>query len=255
MKPLPHIVMLLADDFGWGNIGYHHDSPEVKTPQLDALKTDGIELTRHYAYKFCSPSRSAFQSGRLPVHVNTQNAEPTVRNPDDPIGGYAGIPVNMTSIAHVLKRAGYATHFTGKWDVGMATWRHTPLGRGYDSFLGYFHHANDYWTEKLPFTSTGTIDVWCEIWTDIHTWTPFSPMPPAPWPRPSPASIHQHWHHRCLLRDLDPPHTSLGPHLHLPWRHVAAATVMSTSGRTPGRHAVRMVRRTRRSYLRRIRSK
>ena len=167
---LPHIVTLLADDYGWANVGYHHASKEVVTPNIDGLKSDGIELTRHYAYRFCSPSRSSFQSGRLPVHVNTANAEPTVRNPDDPIGGYAGIPVNMSTIASTLKAAGYATAFTGKWDVGMATWRHTPLGRGYDSFFGYFHHANDYWTEGLPLASTGTVDVcknrYIDLWSD-----------------------------------------------------------------------------------------
>ena len=140
-QSLPHLVALLADDFGWGNVGYHHASREVATPNIDALKAEGVELTRHYAYRFCSPSRSAFQSGRLPVHVNTRNAEPTVRNPSDPVGGYAGIPVNMTSIAQVLKRAGYAAHFVGKWDVGMATWRHTPLGRGCAPMPAYLRRA------------------------------------------------------------------------------------------------------------------
>ena len=83
---LPHIVAILADDYGWANVGYHHASREVATPSIDALRQSGIELTRHYAYKYCSPSRCSFQTGRLPVHVNTRNAEPTVRNPADPGG-------------------------------------------------------------------------------------------------------------------------------------------------------------------------
>lgn len=170
VPPTPHIVTILADDYGWANVGYHHASKEVRTPSIDALVADGVELTRHYAYKFCSPSRSSFQTGRLPVHVNTHNAEPTVRNPQDPVGGYAGIPVNMSTIASVMGSAGYATHMVGKWDAGMATWRHTPRGRGYDSFFGYFHHANDYYTQRLPFTSTGTIDVcgnrYVDLWKD-----------------------------------------------------------------------------------------
>ena len=56
-------------------------------------------LNRYYAYHICSPSRSALQSGRLPVHVNTQNAAMSSVNPKDPVSGYAGIPRNMTCVA------------------------------------------------------------------------------------------------------------------------------------------------------------
>jgi hypothetical protein len=49
---------------------------------------------------------------------------------------------NMTGLATKLKAAGYATHMVGKWDAGMATADHTPAGRGYDTSLIYFHHAN-----------------------------------------------------------------------------------------------------------------
>ena len=94
----PHVVFLLADDLGFHNLGYHNDNAsECRTPTLDALAADGIVLERHYAYKFCSPSRSAMHSGRLPVHVNDQNAEPEVHNPADPVSGYQGIPINVSS--------------------------------------------------------------------------------------------------------------------------------------------------------------
>ena len=95
---LPHIVLILADDYGHGNVGYnrHPSDParsEVHTPNIDALATkEGIILNNHYAYKFCSPSRSSLQSGRLPVHVNTENIGVTFSNPNDPVSGYAGIP-------------------------------------------------------------------------------------------------------------------------------------------------------------------
>ena len=121
----------------------------MATPHIDALVGGGVSLDRHYTYSVCSPTRSSFQSGRLPVHVNTDNADPAVYNPNDPVSGFAGIPRNMTGIASKLKMAGYATHQIGKWDVGMATEDHTPAGRGYDTSFGYFHHDNDYWTERL----------------------------------------------------------------------------------------------------------
>ena len=165
----PHLILILADDFGWGNIGFHRldNTKEVQTPNLDALAASGIILDRFYAYKICSPSRCALQSGRYPVHVNTLNLAPESWNPNDPVSGYAGIPRNMTCIAERLRQEGYRTIMSGKWDAGMATPTHTPLGRGYDKFLGYFHHANDYNTCGLPLTAVGEIDVCYNLFKDL----------------------------------------------------------------------------------------
>ena len=143
-------MFLLVDDWGWGNVGYHRDPPtnEVVTPNIDALVMDGLELDQHYVYKFCSPS--CLMSGRLPIHVNDQNAAPNIYNPDDKVSGFAGfagIPRQMTGLAEKMKEAGYATHQVGKWDAGIAIPDHTPKGRGFNSSFGYFHHANDYYNE------------------------------------------------------------------------------------------------------------
>lgn len=114
----PHILLLVVDDWGWSNVGYHRQnisaggsdsssssvSPDdVVTPNFDALVRSGLELDRNYVHKFCSPTRSSIQSGRLPVHVNLVNADPQVSNPKDPISGWAGIPRNMTTIAQVRR--------------------------------------------------------------------------------------------------------------------------------------------------------
>ena len=116
---------------------------QVQTPNIDGLVQEGIKLDRHYVHKFCSPTRCAIQSGRAPIHVNVINAAPEVSNPLDPVAGYAGMARNMTGIAEVMKRGGYKTHFAGKWDVGMATGEHTPVGRGYDTTLHYYHHVRE----------------------------------------------------------------------------------------------------------------
>jgi arylsulfatase I/J len=68
-------------------------------------------------------------------------------------------------MAEHMLRAGYQTHMYGKWDVGMATPDHTPHGRGYQSSLHYFHHANDYWTSKTGTcgekpNKVGIVDLW-----------------------------------------------------------------------------------------------
>ena len=160
----PNIVFVLADDFGHANIGYHRRNEngtakyEIHTPNLDSLADDGVILTNHYAYKICSPSRSSLQSGRLAVHVNTVNTGVTVANPNDPVSGFAGIPRNMTCMANKLKLAGYDTHAVGKWDCGCAIVESTPLGRGYDDWIGYYQHANAYYKKDATIQSVGEID-------------------------------------------------------------------------------------------------
>lgn len=88
----PNILHILLDDWGWADAEWHRSSgasadlrvsdADLQTPRMRALLRQGIELDRHYAYMFCSPSRSALQSGRNPIHVNTENAAPNVNNPD-----------------------------------------------------------------------------------------------------------------------------------------------------------------------------
>lgn len=142
----PHIVIVLADDVGWSNVGWNNENGEIRTPTLDALAREGVRLDRHYAHWTCSPSRAALLSGRLPAHVNDKLQPPTIHNRADPVGGFQGIPRNMTALGDVLRRAGYRTAVVGKWDAGMATPEHTPRGRGFERGLVYFHHGNDYFS-------------------------------------------------------------------------------------------------------------
>ena len=95
--PKPHVLLILADDLGWANVGWHRTdaSPEVQTPALDALVKEGTELNRFYAYHMCSPSRSSLQTGRHPLHVNIVNANPTIYNASESTGTGAGIPRNV----------------------------------------------------------------------------------------------------------------------------------------------------------------
>ena len=160
----PHIVFVLVDDWGWANAGYHRDppTPEVVTPNIDSLVKEGLELDQHYVFKLCSPSRCSLITGRLPIHVNDDNKiNPSSYNPNDPISGFQGIPRNMTVIAEKMKQAGYATHQVGKWDAGMATHTHIPLGRGFDSSLCYFHHDNDFFNETASkCNGSAIVDLW-----------------------------------------------------------------------------------------------
>eukprot|EP01083_Nonionella_stella_P222788 794653_1 len=91
----PNIIFVMADDQGWNNIGFHNKN--IITPTINALVAQGIRLDRMYVYKFCSPTRSSFLSGRYPLHVNQENSSTTQAG--------QGVPINMTLIAGKMKQA------------------------------------------------------------------------------------------------------------------------------------------------------
>lgn len=72
----PNILFIMADDLGWANVGFHnHENEQINTPNIDELARNGLQLNRMYVYRGCAPSRSSFQSGRLPVHVTMDNGD------------------------------------------------------------------------------------------------------------------------------------------------------------------------------------
>ena len=159
MGSKPHIIVLLADNLGWANVEWHRPpnlpAQDLYTPSLDALRKEGVELDRHYTYKFCSPSRSSFLTGRLPFHVNIYNDDPTMPG--------QGVPRNMTMISSKLKSAGYSNHFIGKWHVGMSSRSmSTPLARDFDTSIGYFHSTNNYYdsTRAEGCNNSAAVDLW-----------------------------------------------------------------------------------------------
>lgn len=93
-----------AADLGYHNVGFHN--PDQISPHINELVNDGILLEGHYTFQFCSPTRSSFLSGRLPIHVNME--QPT------PGSTPGGIDLRMELISQVLKKASYRTHFIGK---------------------------------------------------------------------------------------------------------------------------------------------
>ena len=100
---LPNIFFVIVDDFGWGDSGWHREDPEIVTPTMNELVRNGIELDRHYVHPMCTPSRSSFQSGRLPVHILQKLVGPCDKN--------GAIPRNITGIAaYVLPTLHTHTH-------------------------------------------------------------------------------------------------------------------------------------------------
>ena len=132
----PNIIMALGDDTGWHGVGWHQSSqcqsdPDcaMQTPHMDAALKEGVELDQHYTYRFCSPTRAALMSGRLPIHVNQMNSA------EYPWTAAAMHP-SFVTVADALRKAGYATHQLGKWHLGLARQEFTPAGRGFDTSVG-----------------------------------------------------------------------------------------------------------------------
>ena len=183
----PHVLLCLADDFGWSSLGAHRRrsfasssaagaaeplsaqalAEAVTTPNLDNLVEHGVDLRRHIAYKICAPSRASLLSGRLAVHVNWGNTAPSAYNAADPVSGFSGIPTKMTTLGSQLRAQSYRTAFYGKWDVGMATPEHTPLGRGFEDSLFFYHHANNYYDCGVELEATGELNVCLNRFTDL----------------------------------------------------------------------------------------
>ncbi|XP_074975307.1 arylsulfatase G isoform X2 [Caretta caretta] len=123
----PNFIVILADDVGWGDLGANW--AETKdTPNLDQMAAEGMRFVDfHSAASTCSPSRASLLTGRLGIRNGvTHNFAVT---------SVGGLPLNETTLAEVLKEAGYITGVIGKWHLGHSGLYH-PSFRGFDYYFG-----------------------------------------------------------------------------------------------------------------------
>lgn len=136
-KKLPNIVLLLADDLGYGELGCQ-GNPEIPTPHIDSLAANGVRFTQGYVTAaFCSASRAGLMAGRYQTRFGYEFNPIGAKN-EDP---NAGLPVGEKTLADVLVNAGYVTALVGKWHLG-GTAKYNPIRRGFDEFFGFLHEGH-----------------------------------------------------------------------------------------------------------------
>jgi arylsulfatase len=134
----PNIVLILSDDFGYGDAGVYGGGPGrgMPTPSIDRLAAEGMTFYSFYAQPSCTPGRAAVQTGRIP----NRSGMTTVAFQ----GQGGGLPAAEWTLGSVLKQAGYKTFFTGKWHLGEADYA-LPISQGYDEMKAVgLYHLNAY---------------------------------------------------------------------------------------------------------------
>jgi uncharacterized sulfatase len=137
--PRPNIVIILADDLGFGDLGcYGH--PRFKTPNLDRMAAEGVRLTQfNTPMPFCAPTRAALLTGRYPFRCGlSTNPAPDGGPAEDGVA----LPAGEITLAQILRGAGYATGMVGKWHLGHKSPEELPLRRGFDEYFG-IPYSND----------------------------------------------------------------------------------------------------------------
>ena len=137
----PNIVVILADDHGYGDLS-SYGGPNLHTPNLDQLVSEGIKFTQFYANSpVCSPSRAALMTGRYPDLVGVPGVIRTHANQN---WGY--LSQDAVTLPDMLKEAGYYNAIIGKWHLGLEQENH-PCCRGFDYFRGFLGDMmDDYYT-------------------------------------------------------------------------------------------------------------
>ncbi len=142
----PNIIVILADDMGFSDIGCY--GSEIRTPNLDRLAKGGLRFTQFYNAARCCPTRASLLTGLYPHQAGIGHMME-----DRGAEGYRGnLNRNCVTLGEALRPAGYHTYAVGKWHVtpgqtakALADTHNWPLQRGFERFYGTIHGAGSYW--------------------------------------------------------------------------------------------------------------
>jgi len=142
----PNIVILLADDLGFADLGFR--GSDIETPNIDSLAADGLTLSRFYSMPICTPTRSALMTARDPMKLGSAYAgfQPWQNG---------GVSPDEHFMPESFKAAGYQTAMIGKWHLGHTIEPLVPNSRGFDHFFGHLNTQIDY----FDYTVAGGYDL------------------------------------------------------------------------------------------------
>ena len=158
-SPRPNIVIILADDMGFSDMGSF--GGEIRTPNLDSLANEGVRFTNFYTHASCSPTRSMLLSG-VDTHVNgLGNMDEWTAPNQRGVPGYEGyLNDRVLTLPQLLKDAGYHTYMVGKWHLGKAP-ELIPAARGFERDFSLLDGAGSYW-DMTNFTGAAPRSVFTE---------------------------------------------------------------------------------------------
>ncbi len=132
----PNIVVIVADDMGYGDTKTFWPESRIRTPSLDRLAAAGLKFTNFHVDPLCTPSRAAFLSGQGTENYSKEG------------GPEAGVLPDVQLLPQILKEQGYATGAFGKWHMGEVSGAH-PVDRGFDRWIGYHGGSIPYFKAYL----------------------------------------------------------------------------------------------------------
>lgn len=146
MPTPPNVILILADDMGYGDLGVLGDGSS-RTPALDRLVGEGVLLTQHYsASAVCAPARAALLTGR---YSHRTGAIDTLEG-----RGLDRLALREATLADHFQAAGYATGLIGKWHLGALDPRYHPSARGFQEFVGFRGGWSDYYQWRLDYNGS-----------------------------------------------------------------------------------------------------
>jgi arylsulfatase A-like enzyme len=137
--PRPNVIMVLADDLGYGEVGCYGQR-QIRTPNIDRLAAEGVRFTQCYAGStVCAPSRCCLMTGLHTGHARVRGNALVPLDPQD------------ATVVELLKTAGYRTALVGKWGLGEPGSTGVPNRKGFDYFFGYLNqvHAHNFYPDYL----------------------------------------------------------------------------------------------------------